>query len=109
MIGFSIDTIYFGTRLVASLKRKQIPKPGVGVISVFVLPAWGISGLMYFGKPPEEIVKVWNSFLIVLLIAFCVHLFICIGLPFLLAMVCNLFYGRRLLDMSPLPSKNLGN
>ena len=105
VIGFSIDIIYFVRWLAAYIKLKDIPQANFGIISIFVLPAWGISGLMYFGKPPEEVIKVWGLFLQVLLLAFCVHLFICIALPYLVVIVCNFHYGRKLLDMNPLPKK----
>ena len=102
-IGFSIDVIYFAKWLGAYVKRENLPEANLGVLSVFVLPAWGISGLMYFGKPPEEIFKVWDSFLVVLLLAFCIHIFICVGLPFLCMAVFNIYYGRKLMDTNPLP------
>ena len=109
VIGFGIDIIYFGKWTMAYLKRKDIPNPGFDAISIFVLPAWGISGLMIFGRQPKEMFRVWNSFLVVLLLAFCVHLFICYALPFSFIMICNLFYGRKLFDMSSLPDKKLEN
>ena len=108
-LGFAIDTIYLGRCMVSYVKRKDFPEMAFDILPVFVLPAWGISGLMYFGKPPEEIQKVWNLFLIVLLLAFCVHLFICIGLPFLFTVALNAYHGRKLFDMSPLPNKKLDN
>jgi hypothetical protein len=104
-IGFCIDIVYFGKWLFAYVKRNNIPGSNFGVLTIFVLPAWGISGLMYFGKSPEQIQKVWNHFLVVLMLAFVVHIFICIGLPFLFMIGFNLYYGRKILDMSPLPSK----
>jgi len=102
IIGFSIDSLWFGGWMIAYLKRNR-PQLNPTAISIFVLPAWGISGLMIFGKQPREMMEVWNCFLLVLFLAFCLHLFICIILPYLCIIVCNLYYSRELLDTSPLP------
>lgn len=104
VIGFSIDVICLGKWIIAYVKRKDMPSQPFGAISIFVLPAWGISELMIFGKQPQEILNTWNLFLTVLFIAFCIHLFICIVIPFLIAMICNLYYRRKLFDLSKLPN-----
>ena len=103
IIGFSIDIIDFGKLVIAFVNRKATPDPCFGTFSSFFLAAWGISGIMIFGKPPEEMMKAWDFFLTVLLVAFCVHLFIRYALPNLFIIMCNLYYGRKLLDMSSLP------
>ena len=98
VIGFGIDVIDFLKWLITYSKRRSLLKPSFGLIPIFVLPAWGISGLMIFGKPPQEILKVWNLHLLILLLAFCVHVFILIGLPYLVIILDNLYHGRKLLD-----------
>jgi len=103
VIGFGIDLIDFGKWAIAYIKRKDIPSPSFDTFSVFFLPAWGISGLMYFGKPPQEVMKIWDLFITVLFLAFCVHLFIRFALPFIVIAMCNLYYRRNLFDKNPLP------
>lgn len=104
-IGFGIDIIDIGKWVIALFRRKDLPEPSFGTLSVFFLPAWGISGLMIFGKTPSEMLNVWGIFLTILLLAFCVHLFIRHAFPLLFIMVCNYYYGRSLFDDSPLPKK----
>lgn len=104
-IGFGIDIIDFGKWVIAYFKRNDLPESSFDVFSVFFLPAWGISGLMVFGKTPSEMIEIWDRFMAVLLLAFCVHLFIRSVFPMFFMLVCNFYYRRKLFDNSPLPKK----
>ena len=95
VIGFGIDIIDLGKWVIAFIKRTELPLPSFSIFSSFVLPAWGISGLMIFGREPEEVVKSYNSFLIALGFAFCVHLFIREALPDLVLMIGKRYYNQK--------------
>ena len=90
-IGFGIDFIDLGKWMIALFKKQGLPAPSFDTFSVFVLPAWGISGLMIFGKQPAEMLKAWDRFMLILALAFCVHLFIRHIIPMLLLSICKFF------------------
>lgn len=102
VIGFGIDLIDLGKWIIAFFKKDDLPNPSFDAVTVFVLPAWGISGFMIFGKEPEEILNIWNIFLLILLISFCMHLFIRIAIPFIIVIIYNLYYGKGCLDLRSL-------
>jgi hypothetical protein len=101
--GFIIDAISSITRMVAYIQRKKVPSPAILV--GFLLQAWGLHGLTILAEPRAKMFEWgrWKWFFFLLGLALVLHLFIHIVLPLLFTMVCNIYYGRKLLDMSPLP------
>jgi len=95
--GFSYDVIDFVIRCVKALKRERVPSAGMFV--GFVLQSIGLIGLT------RRSVISWKYFFIFLGLAFLLHLFIHIILPLPFTMACNIYYGRKLFDMSTLPIK----
>lgn len=107
IIGFGIDFHDYFRWIIYHLKGKMVQRHSFGCFSTFVLPAWGISGLMIFGLPPEQILDVWDKFKIVLIFAFLAHMTIREVLPALSVMILNIYYGKNILDLSCLYKNNL--
>jgi len=109
LLGIGLDTTSFVVRAIKFLRREKIPNPLLFL--GFFLQFIGLNGLMIqkIRTKPETTTWIWFltpllTLLIFLTLALILHLFIHIVLPLLLRMVCNLYYGRKLLDMTVLPA-----
>lgn len=101
--GVGFDLTDFTLRAKACLRRERVPSAGMFV--GFFLMVIGLHGLTVFSEPIRfmfEWIR-WKWFFIFLGLALVLHLFIHIVLPLPFTMVCNIYYGRKLLDMTPLP------
>jgi len=102
--GFSIDVISSVTRIVAYIQRKKVHSPAILV--GLLLQVWGLHGLTVLAEPRIKMFEGdrWKWFFILSGIALVLHLFIHIIVPLFFLMICNIFYGRRLFDMTTLPA-----
>lgn len=95
--GILLDVVDFISRATACLKRKKV-ESAVPIIG-FVLVAVGLIVLRIFSD--------WMStqkLILFIILAFIFELFMQIIMPLIFTMACNLYYGRKLFDMSTLPS-----
>jgi hypothetical protein len=95
VLGVLFDLTDFTRCAILCLKRKKVPSSTL--IVGFVVQAAGLYGLAQYK------IITWKYFFILLGLALLLHLFIHIILPLPFTMICNLYYGRKLLDMSDLP------
>lgn len=90
-------------RLTAYLRRNKVSSAAmfVGLILMVI----GVNGLTVFSYPIVSMFEWvrWKKFFAFSGLALILHLFIHLGLPMLVMMICNAYYKRRLFDPAPLP------
>lgn len=95
--GILLDVVDFISRTTAFLKREKV-ESAVPLFG-FILVAVGLVGLRIFSD--------WMStqkLILFIILAFIFELFMQMIMPVIFTMGCNLYYGRKLFDMSTLPS-----
>jgi len=100
--GLLFDLTDFVIRAFAVFRRKKVPSASMffGLLLVIV----GLFGLIVLPRSgATSELKSWLLFLGLAVTAIIFHVFIHIVLPLLFTMACNIFYGRKLLDMRTLP------
>jgi len=93
--GIFIDTADFVSRLRACIGRKSVPS-AIPIFG-FLFTAVGLLGLAIRQTVP------WKLFTPLILVALFVHLCFQMLFPLLFTILCNIYYGRKLLDFNPLP------
>ncbi|MCK4830666.1 hypothetical protein KA005_83910 [bacterium] len=101
--GILVDIIDFVIRFAKFLMRKKVPSAGM-FLGLF-LQVVGLSGLKTQELRTGQRVLTWKLFIIFLLLALGLHLFIHIVLQYVLLIPINIYHGRKLFDMSTLPNR----
>ncbi len=108
IVGLGINLTDFFIQMIAFLGRKKAGSPVMMV--GFILQVWGLHCFFVLSNLKNVLTWMpWKNFFIFSGLALLLHLFINIALPLIFTMICNLFYGRKLLDMTTLPKKNSAN
>jgi hypothetical protein len=105
IMGILFDLIDFSLRLISFLRRKHVQSAGMFV--GLVLMSIGLYGLTVNSSFLTLFDwSQWKNFFVFTGLALLLHIFIHIILPLFFTISCNLYYGRKMFDMTPLPPLN---
>jgi len=105
--GITFDIVDFLLCMISAIRRKRVPS--ANMFFGFILMGAGIYGIVFPASTASSFEGInWKRsivFLCLLVITLFLHLFIHILLPLIFTVACNLYYGRKLFDMTTLPQK----